>query len=115
MLSAPVRNFGLSFVMLGLLIGCGREPVAPGDPVAAVEGLAKAIKSNDLVTYSKLSLPPKLHAEMDQRWNAELALAPGPVQALPIQEVIPGAVEEGPIAHLAEQVRNLHRRFHGAA
>ena len=49
------------------------------------------------------------------QWRAELGLAPGPVQALPIQEVIPGAVEEGPIAHLAEQVRNLHRRFHGAA
>lgn len=49
------------------------------------------------------------------QWHAELGLAAGPVQALPIQEVIPGAVVEGPIADLAEQVRNLHRRFHGAA
>ncbi len=49
------------------------------------------------------------------QWHAELGLAPGPVQALPIQEVIAGVVVEGPIADLAEQVRNLHRRFHGAA
>lgn len=76
MLFAPVRNLGLSFVLLGLLSGCGREPVAPGDPVAAVEGLAEAIKDNDLVRYSKLSLPPKLHTQMQQRWNAELAQAP---------------------------------------
>src|SRR5690606_41170593 len=48
------------------------------------------------------------------QWRAELGLAPGPVRALPIQEVIPGAVVEGPIADLAEQVHDLHRRFHGA-
>lgn len=76
MLFAPVRNLGLSFVLLGLLSGCGREPVAPGDPVAAVEGLAEAIKDNDLARYSKLSLPPRLHTQMQQRWNAELAQAP---------------------------------------
>lgn len=49
------------------------------------------------------------------QWRAELGLAPGPVQALPIQEVVPGAVVEGPIADLAEQVRDLHRRFHNVA
>lgn len=49
------------------------------------------------------------------QWRAELGLIPGPVRALPIQEVIPGAVVEGPIADLAEQVRELHRRFHRAA
>ena len=48
------------------------------------------------------------------QWHAELGLAAGPVQALPIQDVIPGAVVEGPVADLAEQVRDLHRRFHGA-
>ncbi len=49
------------------------------------------------------------------QWHAELGLAPSPVQALPIQEVVPGAVVEGPIADLAEQVRDLHHRFPGAA
>jgi hypothetical protein len=76
MLFALVRNLGLSLFVLGLLIGCGREPVAPGDPVAAVERLAEAIKDNDLVAYSKLSLPPNLYMQMEQRWSAELALAP---------------------------------------
>lgn len=76
MLLATVRNLGLSLFMLGLLSGCSREAVAPGDPVAAVEGLAEAIHDNDLVRYSKLSLPPDLHARMEQRWAAELARAP---------------------------------------
>lgn len=76
MLFHRVRHLGLFLFTLGLLSGCGREPVAPGDPVAAVEGLAEAIKDNDLVTYSKLSLPPTLHARLEQRWNDELALAP---------------------------------------
>lgn len=71
-----VRHLGLSLFMLGLLLGCSRETVAPGNPVAAVEGLAEAIRDNDLVRYSKLSLPPKLHAQMVKRWDDELALAP---------------------------------------
>lgn len=49
------------------------------------------------------------------QWRAELGRAPGPVRALPIQEVVPGAVVEGPIADLAEQVRDVHRRFRRAA
>lgn len=49
------------------------------------------------------------------QWRAELGLAPGPVRSLPIQEVVPGVVVEGPIAGLSEQVRDLHRRFHGVA
>ena len=76
MLFASFRHLGLSFLLLGLMTGCGREPVAPGDPVAAVESLADAIKDNDLVRYSKLSLPPKLHIQTEQRWAAELAHAP---------------------------------------
>lgn len=76
MFLVTVRNLGLSMLMLGLATGCSREPVAPGNPVAAVEGLAEAIRDNNLVRYSKLSLPPALHARMEQRWNAELALAP---------------------------------------
>ena len=47
------------------------------------------------------------------QWREELGLAPGPVHPLPIQEVVPGAVVEGPVAELAEQVRDLYRRFHG--
>ncbi len=70
------RQLGLSLLLLCFLSGCSREPVAPGNPVAAVEGLADAIRDNDLVRYSKLSLPPKLHAQMMQRWTEEQALAP---------------------------------------
>lgn len=45
-------------------------------------------------------------------WRAELGAPPSPVRALPIQEVVPGLVVEGPVPGLAEQVRDLHRRFY---
>jgi tRNA(Arg) A34 adenosine deaminase TadA len=45
-------------------------------------------------------------------WLAELGVPAPPVRTLPIQEVAPGVVVEGPVPELAEQVRALHRRFH---
>jgi hypothetical protein len=76
-----------SFAWLGLALllalfaglgGCRRSSVAPGDPVAAVEGLARAVRDNDLVRYSRLSVPPDLHARLAARWKNELAAAPPP-------------------------------------
>ena len=46
-------------------------------------------------------------------WLAELGIPAPPVRTLPIREVVPGVVVEGPVPGLAEQVRDLHRRFHG--
>ena len=63
------------------LVGCRREVVAPGDPVAAVKGLAAAVKDNDLVRYSRLSMPPALHTRMEARWKENLTLAPPPTLA----------------------------------
>ena len=45
-----------------------------GDPVAAVKGMAEAIRNNDLVRYSRLSMPPKLHQRMEARWKAKLVI-----------------------------------------
>lgn len=45
-------------------------------------------------------------------WLAELGVPAPPVRALPIREVVPGVTVEGPVPELAEQVRELHRRFH---
>ena len=47
-------------------------------------------------------------------WLAELGIPPPPVRALPIREVVPDAVVDGPAAELAEKVRALHARFHAA-
>jgi hypothetical protein len=115
MLFALVRNFGLSLVLLGLLSGCGREPVAPGDPVAAVEGLAEAIKDNDLVRYSRLSLPPKLHTEMEQRWNAELAKAPAltEVQRKDHARYMKQMMEPGAEAKLLASYEKKLKKFQG--
>ncbi|WP_432002685.1 nucleoside deaminase [Streptomyces sioyaensis] len=47
-------------------------------------------------------------------WLAELEIPAPPVRTLPIQAIVPALVVEGPIPGLAEQVRDLHRRFHRA-
>ena len=45
-------------------------------------------------------------------WLAELEVPTPPVRMLPIQELVPGLVVEGPVPGLAEQVRELHHRFY---
>jgi tRNA(Arg) A34 adenosine deaminase TadA len=47
-------------------------------------------------------------------WLAELGVSPGPVLPLAIPDVLRGAVVAGPVPGLADQVRDLHRRFRSA-
>ena len=54
-------------------------------------------------------------AEKLAGWRAELGVPAPSVRALPIREVVPDLVVEGPVPDLATQVRDLHRRFHGAS
>lgn len=48
-------------------------------------------------------------------WLGKLGVPPPPVASLPIQQVVPGAVVEGPAEELADEVRKLHVRFQGVA
>lgn len=63
------------------LPACHRDVQAPGDPVAAVKGLVAAVRDNDLVRYSRLSVPPELFDRQAQRWQAAVAAAPPPTDA----------------------------------
>lgn len=54
-------------------------------------------------------------AEQLAGWLADMGVAPPPVSTLPIRDVVPGLVVEGPVPGLAEKVRDLHRRLHGSA
>ncbi|MFF9690861.1 nucleoside deaminase [Streptomyces sp. NPDC014623] len=47
-------------------------------------------------------------------WIDELGAPAPPVCGLRVNEVAPGAVVEGPVPELVTEVRDLHRRFHGA-
>ncbi len=47
-------------------------------------------------------------------WLSELGVPEPPVRPLPIREVVPHLVVEGPVPLLAEEVRDLHRRFYAA-
>jgi tRNA(Arg) A34 adenosine deaminase TadA len=44
-------------------------------------------------------------------WLTELGVSPAPVRPLAIPDVVRGVVVAGPVPGLAEQVRDLHRRF----
>lgn len=46
-------------------------------------------------------------------WLAELGVPAPPVRPLPIREVAPNVLVEGPVPELAEQVHELHRRYYG--
>ncbi|SFN49609.1 MULTISPECIES: deaminase [Actinomadura] len=43
-------------------------------------------------------------------WRSELGVPPGPVNAIPIQEVVPGIRVDGPVAALEAAMRELHTR-----
>lgn len=45
-------------------------------------------------------------------WLTELGVPAPPVRTLPIRDVAPNVAVEGPVPGLAEQVHDLHRRFH---
>lgn len=44
------------------------------------------------------------------RWLEEMGVPPGPVRALPIQEIVPGLAVEGPAPELEEEMKELYRR-----
>ncbi|MGH3187261.1 MAG: nucleoside deaminase [Streptosporangiaceae bacterium] len=46
-------------------------------------------------------------------WLTELGVPLPPVRTLPVSQVAPDVVVQGPVPGLDEQVRELHRRFHG--
>lgn len=45
------------------------------------------------------------------RWRAEWGMPESPVRALPIREVVPGAVVDGPAPELEDEVRALHESW----
>ena len=52
--------------------------------------------------------------EQTGTWLAELGVRPAPVLPLAIPDVGPGVEVAGPVPDLAEQARDLHRRFRSA-
>ena len=76
-----IRALAALLLVALALVACRRDPPAedastvPGNPVAAIEAQAQALRDNDLVRWSRLSLPPELHARSEALWNQRLAEA----------------------------------------
>jgi tRNA(Arg) A34 adenosine deaminase TadA len=51
-------------------------------------------------------------SEQLSSWLADLGVPAPPVSPLPIRQVVPGAIVDGPVEELADEVRRLHVRFH---
>lgn len=47
-------------------------------------------------------------------WLTEFKAPPAPVNALPIGAIAPGVAVAGPAHELTEEIKELHRRLHGA-
>lgn len=45
-------------------------------------------------------------------WLKELGVPDAPVEPLPIRAIAPGVTVEGPTPELADEIRDLHRRYH---
>jgi hypothetical protein len=76
----PLRALLALLLLTLVLAACRREAPAdqaraPGDPVEAVEAMAAALRQNDLVRYSHLSLPADLHARSAALWDRRAAEA----------------------------------------
>lgn len=47
-------------------------------------------------------------------WRAQWGVPASPVRPLPIRDVAPGLVVEGPVDDLAADIRDLHRRYYAS-
>lgn len=68
------------FTLVLALAACRQAPDAdadraPGDPVAAIEAQAAALRANDLARYARLSLPEDLYDRSVALWNDQAARA----------------------------------------
>ncbi len=54
-------------------------------------------------------------SEQLAEWLTELGVPAPPVRTLPIHEVAPNVIVEGPAPGLADRIQELHRRFHAAS
>lgn len=60
-------------VLMLALVACGRDAAdpakPPAGPVVAVQAMANALASNDLLGYARLSVPPAQYAQLEQAWG----------------------------------------------
>ena len=117
------HSWALLALILSLVLAVGAcrrdepvpEPAAPGDRVAAVKGLAAALRDGDLVRWSRLSLPPDLHARTEQAWTRRQDLGEPPTaeDAAEYEKVMARLTAPGAEEALMRDLEPKLRQFEG--
>lgn len=92
------------------------EHMAPGERAAATVYTSGEHCPMCAAAHGWVGLGRIVYASSSEQlasWLAELRAPASPVRSLPIRDVVPGVEVDGPVPALAEQVHELHRRFHG--
>src|SRR5688572_9573357 len=116
----PWATLALLSLLLAVAGGCRSDPEpvapkAPGDPVAAIEGLADALRDDDLVRWSTMSLPPALHARSDAARvrRQPLAEPPMPEDAAEYRKVMARLTAPDAEKALLRDIEPKLRKFEG--
>jgi len=98
--------------------GCERAPApavapTPTQPAQAVEQLIEDLRRNDFVAYARHSVPPALHARLDQAWNE--GRTRWPLTELPLDDRLPAFITALAAPGAEKQLLTTYnRQFSGA-
>ncbi|HEY5852012.1 MAG TPA: hypothetical protein VIT62_14755 [Lysobacter sp.] len=98
--------------------GCDRAPApaaapTPTEPSQAVEQLIDDLRRNDFVAYARHSVPPALHARLDQAWNE--GRTRWPLTELPLDDRLPDFLSALAAPGAEKQLLSTYnRQFSGA-
>jgi hypothetical protein len=98
--------------------GCERAPVpavapTPTQPAQAVEQLIQDLRRNDFVAFARHSVPPALHARLDQAWNE--GRTRWPLTELPLDDRLPAFITALAAPGAEKQLLTTYnRQFSGA-
>jgi len=98
--------------------GCERAPApavapTPTQPAQAVEQLIQDLRRNDFVAFARHSVPPALHARLDQAWNE--GRTRWPLTELPLDDRLPAFITALAAPGAEKQLLTTYnRQFSGA-
>jgi hypothetical protein len=115
-----IRRASAALLLVAALAvaGCERAPApaaapTPTEPAQAVEQLIQDLRRNDFASYARHSVPPALHARLDQAWNE--GRTRWPLTELPLDDRLPAFLSALAAPGAEKQLLTTYnRQFSGA-